>query len=291
MRQSFLTTTVAALLVLAAHEAWATTRYVALSGDNSDGLSWATARTALQTAVDDAASDDVICIKTGVYVLASQIDINAKNLTIRGGYEGSGSPGARSDDASLTVLDGNLATRVMSAVNCATGLVEGLTIARGIIAASGSGIYLSNTTNTFRNCIVRDNDLTSGAGAAVYYENGGTVTFESCVIRNSKLTGPSNTYGGAFYKVVGDLTLRNCIVAGNRGYCSAIYVTNTGEVRAFNCLFRNNTAGHQTVGSIRNNNGTMWLENCTVESSGPMGVYRAGGTVVVTNSIVWNNGG
>jgi len=61
-----------------------TYRYVSPAGDGSDGLSWATARTNLQAAVDDAVSGDVICVRTGVYTLAGAVVVSGKNITIQG---------------------------------------------------------------------------------------------------------------------------------------------------------------------------------------------------------------
>ena len=55
------------LLLLSFGKAYSKTIYVATDGDGTDGNTWTTAYTHIQTAIDAAVSGDVIWVKEGVY--------------------------------------------------------------------------------------------------------------------------------------------------------------------------------------------------------------------------------
>ena len=77
--------------------------YVTPEGDGSfNGTNWANAFSNVQDAVDLATNDgDVVYLKYGTYTRTSQIEIsNVQGLTIKGGYVGSGAPGARTNEYS-----------------------------------------------------------------------------------------------------------------------------------------------------------------------------------------------
>lgn len=69
-------------VAVAAPQTW----YVAVTNNGpSDGLTWSTAWTNLQQAVDQAESGDALCVMTGRYGIAAQIVVSNKTLTLRGG--------------------------------------------------------------------------------------------------------------------------------------------------------------------------------------------------------------
>ena len=84
-------------LLVAGLSAPAATNYVALSGSGGPGDNWGNAYTNLNDAAANSVNGDVILIKTGTYAQAAEVYIGpGTNLTIRGGYAGSGTPGSRS---------------------------------------------------------------------------------------------------------------------------------------------------------------------------------------------------
>ena len=79
--------------------------YVASTGDHSTGADWASAYTDIQTAIDAVDNGGTIFLKGETFSVTSQLEmIGGSNVTIRGGYEGVGSPGAHDPAAWPTVI-------------------------------------------------------------------------------------------------------------------------------------------------------------------------------------------
>ena len=94
--------------------------HVSLTGDGSDGLSWSTAFTNVQSAIDNATAGDAIRVQGGTYLLSQDIVwANKNNLSVRGSYEGSGTPGNSDPGLWPTVLkrqEGSIC-RILSVTN------------------------------------------------------------------------------------------------------------------------------------------------------------------------------
>ncbi|MEN8149683.1 MAG: choice-of-anchor Q domain-containing protein [Planctomycetota bacterium] len=150
-------------------------------GDGSKGNP-----TDLQSALDTAASNglpDDIYLEQGTYDRGStpwRCEVTAGDGSVRllGGW--SDSFGVRSDDPSLTVLDGNETHRVIEfvangATASATVALENLTVSNGYSddAVDGAGIRAvavdgGTLSLELEGCRIRDNDAVNGEGGGVF---------------------------------------------------------------------------------------------------------------------------
>ncbi len=111
------------------------------AGDNN-GSSWTDAYTNLQTAIEEAVSDDVLWVAEGVYT--NDIDGTEsfsidKSLTIYGGFtNGMETLGDRDATAHPTILDGEKTRRVLN-ITAGNVLLDGLTVKKGVPSNEGGG--------------------------------------------------------------------------------------------------------------------------------------------------------
>jgi PKD domain len=157
-------------------------QYVAMGSTNpvAPYLSWATAATNIQDAVDARVGGrQLVLVTNGVYAPVT-VDTPLTLQSVNG-------PG-------VTVINGRRAQECLSLAND-TGMV-GFTLTNGVATyGDGGGVYCESTNAVLSNCVLTGN---SGSGA-VY-----------CTLNNCVLTG--NSGGGA-----NSCTLNNCVVSGNTG--------------------------------------------------------------------------
>lgn len=247
--------------------------YVAASGDNSDGTSWDTAYTDLQTAITACAGQvSVIYIKAGLYsnntpvLIATQTAAytnsacfavsNHPGLTLRGGFAGNtegGLPGTM--DSEPTVLTvGALTTRVFYAVN-STVTLDRVTISNGLALVwsdsyrSGSGLYLSNCVALVTNCLfTRNSDKGGGVapvyGGGIYVRNGRLTMADSTVVSNGYWVYRSGDQGrgGGMYALDTVVTLNNVVfdrnvMAGYNDTAGGAFFALRGTHTVARCLF------------------------------------------------------
>ena len=192
---------------------------------------------------------------------------------------------------------------------------------------NGGGVYASLATGTltFSRCNISGNTLNSRCvagdfeGGGICRETiGGLMVLDRCPVydntNRSRCTSGGcleENRGGGIYSA-GDLILRNCDFIGNQliaseadgngstgtshAYGGAIYQT-AGSLYAVNCLFVGNvsdatgTSPTARGSAIYLNSGNGAVVNCTViyGNEGATAVYGAGGTLTVTNSILYYN--
>jgi len=140
-----------------------------------------------------------------------------------------------------------------------------------IQSASGGGIYIANGTNYIRNCVISDNRADGDWQCGVPKGGGvglsGTAEITDSVIRNndSQVSWWSPYgMGDGVHVGSGAVLLRNCLIAENHGDDVGI--------------------------GLRLEGGTLRIENCTIAGSKDYGLWQQGGTMTVSNSIVWENG-
>ncbi len=287
-------------VLIAGLAAGATTRYVALSGDGSDGSNWAAAYTNIQSAINASDDGDTILIKAGQYDTTAQLVIGTgTNLTLRGGYEGVGAPGGYSADATATVIRRNASAgsfRILYMENTG-GWIEGLTFENGASPLHGGGVYLGTVTTVFTNCVIRSNASNSHYYGGGVYATGGSPLFDTCIIRDN-LTVHTNGRGAGIFTLNAALTMRNCEIRGN--YCggtggAGAFFSGSGPVLLFNCLVVNNRVGGSGNNNLETRSGIyttapLAIENSTVAYNYGEGIINAGTAAVsVRNSIVWAN--
>ncbi len=260
-------------------------RYVTPAGAGiADGSSWENAYSNLQVSVEVCLyAGDLICLKSGTYIRLGLDDPNDNSqcfisgtagLTIRGGYVGSGAPGARSD--APTVLARNVAAlpnpnrRILRAAN-ATLTFDSLVFSNGLLNVTGQhghGVNLVSCHTVVTNCVfIGNGNEISGNGArtfyggAVYAQNG-TFKAVDTQFTGNRLNHPGDNAtacGGAIYATDVDATLERCDF--NRNFVCSWYKTHNGGALAFNngsavvshCTFATNrTTRHPTDGTVRN---------------------------------------
>jgi len=209
---------------------------VSSSDDSGDGLSWATAKQSIQSAIDLVGEGGTVWVTNGTYTLSSQLEIS-ENITVQSVH-----------GAEVTILDGG------GSVRCAMlsdGVLAGFSLTNGYFEGQGGGAYLK-FRGSLNNCTLSGNSADSGGG--VYLNFGGT-------LNNCTLSGNSAHFGGGVYIYYGG-RLNNCLLSGNSaGYRGGgAYFYGGGVLN--NCTLSGNTAVNFAGGAYLRHTGM--LNNCIV---------------------------
>lgn len=259
--------------------------YVARGGNSpvAPYITWSTAASNIQDAVDAAATGDRIVVSNGTYTLTNQIVV-AKGVIL----EGLGG-------SSNTFINGNYpqTTNRCFFVSNTWAVLAGFTITNGYAAGSewggtnGGGVYLG--AGLIRDCVISSN-MAVFKGGGVYLATG-TIT-NSTVVRNSS----ANAGGGV--SCYGNTTIRNCTIASNysanvAGGVDVIYEA-PGPTTIENCLIGHNSAPNGAGGGQCQHSAT--LRNCTIVGNRvdalnnvAGGMRFDAGTYVVEDCLVMNN--
>lgn len=191
----------------------------------------------------------------------------------------------------------NSSQRVMDIQLGGQSRIEGVGIMGGR-AAQGAGVRLLNASHvTLANCEVLENVASSsGSQGAGIYTDGGTLIVTNSIIRNNLASGPDggNASGGGVWVNTGVFELRDSELRENRvttgwrdPFGGGLHNVN-GSVSLVNSLITANRC--LNASAINNHAGQLHILNSTITDNqdGPA-VRRAGGTLSVTNSILWNN--
>ena len=256
-------------------------------------LSWATAATNIQDAVDAAFAGGTIIVSNGIYQTGVTILYGSmtnrvavtKPLTLQS-----------VNGAAATVIDGGGAIRCLYLTNHVS--VTGFTLQNGL-GNNGGGVFCEAYDDILNDCVLASNscpfDWTSGGGTYrgilnrctltgnwASYQGGAAVYagLNWCAISNN---GPA-AYGGAGHQC----TFVNCLIISNHAAWGGGIV----NCEADNCLLVGNYASYAGGGSYYGP-----LNNCTIVNNtvatGP-GTYGGGGAYdgSANNCIIYyNNGG
>jgi hypothetical protein len=241
------------------------------SATNGPGTNWAYAFHDIQSAVDAAASNDIVLVSNGVYSTGARVDsggisnrvLVSKALTVESvnGFE-------------VTTIQGDSGTRCVYLTNGSS--LSGFTLTGGNAGSSGGGgAYCETLTAQVSNCLITNNIANYGGGVS-----GGTLT--GCSILNN---GDADNYyefnfspvgvgGGAFQS-----TLIDCIISQNEANGAG---GGTYECTLTNCVLDGNAASH---------GGGAWastLNDCIL--NGNLG-YFGGGSMfgILTDCLLINN--
>ena len=198
-----------------------TPHYVSPSGSNIwPFMSWATAATTIQEAVNAALPGRTVLVGNGTYVVSEPVTIT-NGIVVRS-LNGSGS----------TVVDGNRMTRCFW-ISHSNAVVSGFTIRRGRTSGDGGGVVIDRA-GRLENCAVTDNAATNYGGGVYVYLGG--------IVENCSVSGNSATYGGGIHCSSGGVA-RGCWISGNSAaYGGGLRLRRGGE--AFACVISNNTAAY-----------------------------------------------
>jgi len=314
-----------------AGKVWSTTRgfttitpahrlYVATNGNNMAGTNWATAYRSLQSALDAAASNDVIYMAGHRFTIGQTINWNKSYIRIRGGYEATNASGAGRYDfvrwpTSLIRTGSNY--RVFTINGVKGGALEGVRVINGYAyTANGGGASILNSSNfVIRGCVFTNNRAYLGSyhvrGGGIYSTNS-YVEMDSCEIRDNKIysydawDGGLQAYGGGLYIKGGRWQIKNTIIANNKIYDGSLSgcagygggASFYADVILHNCAIIGNShrrgategaAGSMYGGGIYVEGGSLSVSNCTIANNDGDGIRRGGGVVNVRDSILWHN--
>ncbi|MDR1526702.1 MAG: hypothetical protein LBS46_03400, partial [Dysgonamonadaceae bacterium] len=303
-----------------------TIRYVKPGGAGSgDGSSWADAAASILPAT--LAVGDIIFVAAGTYTITTSLVINKEDVSIYGacaGTETSVSHLAAVPDTvnNPTVIqytgaaDGN--GRVINATginvliqgfhitggNQSSGNGGGIQIENGTIryctvygnkAPNGGGIRVNNANatifSTIENCIVRNNEATTGSGGGINISRNTTIV--GCIIKNNTAGGGS---GGIHTSGGGDEIIDRCVIDSNEtaaGKDGGGLTLN--KTLLTNSLIINNKSGRGGGMRIGGSSNVSSIYNCTIADN-EIGTTSGGGAVssqatsnIMKNCIVWNN--
>jgi hypothetical protein len=281
-------------LILNVAFANATVYYVSPSGNNSDGLTWATAYTSPAAALAGApVAGDEVWVQQGTYVSATTLSWKT-GINFYGGFAGTESQRSqRSTDASLTILEGNNTNRVLNAPSMAAPTTwSGFTIRKGLSSGGGAGAFLQKNA-ILDNCIVENNTTTDHGGAGIFIQGLTTDTDSikvlNCIVRNNLSTksGAAKRGGGGIYVKQGShkAVVRNCTIENNvvDGLANSGSDINGGGVYLADGTLENSI--------IRNNTATN--KNASTQALSLNGKCQGGGVFIMpqttTNPIVVRN--
>ncbi|HXR46190.1 MAG TPA: choice-of-anchor Q domain-containing protein [Candidatus Limnocylindrales bacterium] len=248
-----------------------TTHYVDANGTNSLSpyLSWATAATNIQDAVDASTNGDLVLVTNGVYATGGRkwFDSGTNRVTLTNAVTLQSVNGP-----AVTLIVGN---RVAGTGPALTNAVRCVGMGNNAVL---SGFTLTNGEAGFGN-------YPAGGGVAyIYGSGGGTVT--NCILIGNLAT---NSAGGGADRV----TLINCQIVGN----SAGYGGGACACTLINCTVVSNTASNEGGGVFGGSPfGASVLTNCTIvgNSASSSGGGAYGGTLnacSISNNIAANGGG
>ncbi len=273
---------------LAASSAGGAVRYVkADAAGANDGTSWTDAYRYFQDALVAAQSGDEIWVAAGEYKpdrdTAHPTGTGSRTATFQlktgvklyGGFAGvETSLNQRNVLTNVTTLSGDIGTpgsaadnsyRVVTASGVtATAVLDGFTISDGNnTSAEGAGLYVQTGSPTVVRCRFVSNTAAGHGGGAWVSE--GSARFINCFFG-----GNIANYGGGLYvygATGGTTELTNCVFIRNSGRYGAGFFCQNTTATVTNCTF--------------------WANNVTDDAGG--GLYGAGATLNLYNTIVWGN--
>ena len=264
------------------------TNFVSLTGKHQwPFISWSTASTNIQAAIDAAGLRNTVLVSNGIYKEA-EIFINKKVTLCSLG-----------EDSENTIIDGENVRRCISVTANAT--IKGFSITRGFVMGyyNGGGIFMSG--GLLVDCRIYDNYCWAWGGGIGCYDGGtvsncliygnkgsfgGGIKIRDSLIANCIISNNINTiaFGGGIAAVRSKI--ENCIVVGNKAFESGGGIDiDGGEIN--NCIIKANTGNEGGGVNVFFN---CLVNNCIIsENVGNLGggFYGFGGTI--NNCLITKN--
>lgn len=269
--------------------------------EGGDGISWATAFTHPQDALDIALDGDQVWVAQGIYgplhPAGSEVVRLKSGVAVLGGFVGTESEaGQRDFGSAITVLDGQ-----ESSYHVVTGadraVIDGFTVTGGNAVGnmpqssnggtfSGGGMFNHGVAPEIRNCLFVRNTA-SYNGGAIFNENSDPLIVD-CVFEEN-----TANFGGAMDNRNSSPTVVNTKFQNNTATVSGGAVANFGGSPVFiNAVFSGNRSA-QVGGAVLSNTSNGIFTNCSFignragQIGGGIGTWE--GNVSLTNSILWDN--
>ncbi len=141
--------------------------------------------TSINAAIAAAADGDIIQLAAETYLEGEEIDTLGKSISILGTTDAEGDP--------TTVLDGQNAHRILTAVGGTTLVVQDVRFTNGNAwSGDGGGLFAESVTVDVVNCRFKECQGESGGGISLRFADGSTIiftTFETCVANSTSYSG------------------------------------------------------------------------------------------------------
>jgi hypothetical protein len=237
-----------------------------IGNDNSDGLSWATAKQSVHAGITAAAYDGgEVWVQSGVYQELLRLEAF---VYLYGGFSGTeSSRSQRNWITNVTVLDGGLGGTVVTMMAAAGyNALSGFTIRRGLapvvaFAPSAAGIYCGKlnagliANNRIVNNQIGPQSQPYGAGAGIYCA-GSPAIVNNLIVSNTAAS-PSANAGGIYCTTnASPLIANNTIVTNLTANGGAIYFNHASP------LLVNNVVGFNFLGIFNNGGSPVLRNNC-----------------------------
>ena len=267
-----------------------------------DGLTWSTAFTEIQAAIEIAAAGDQVWVAAATYDEWRNPQDGAlllrENIALYGGFAGDETAlDARAPSLHETIVDGaaaRLGEQAYHVIAAANGSrIDGFTIRGGAATASGAtgnyggGLLVVDASVEIAHCRFENNEAV--LGGAVAHLEGGECLFEDVVFQNNAAA----SFGGAVYAEV-DSLFSQCQFIQNNSFMGGAVALYEGSLEFGNCLFQENRALSRDGGAVwLNFNGSVLLDATAfvgniAETDGGA-VANWSGTVQMRNTILRGN--
>jgi len=181
-------------------------------------------------------------------------------------------------------------------------VVDGFTITKGHGKADGienplsryyfygGAIYCRNSSSpTIKNCIIKGN-YPYDRGGAIWCRDNSSPIIENCVIRDNQVTAKGGAIYAGYYLDHCNLIIKTCLILDNDNHylAGAIHLW-CGDVTINNCVI----AGNSGIGIyLREAWPLVVVQGCTIYGNLSGGLFSSQpyGPVQVSNCIFWNNG-
>ncbi|UCG48183.1 MAG: right-handed parallel beta-helix repeat-containing protein [Phycisphaerales bacterium] len=260
--------------------------YVSPSGNNTDGLSWATAFWTIQQGINAATLDgDVVLVDQGTY--QENINFYGRAITLQN------TDPTNWELIEQTVIDGGENGPVVTFSNNeeSDSILKGFVIINGK-ADNGGGIHISGANPTISLCVIYANEANIYGGGIYINVNEGIPSISNCLFYENK----ANVYGGGIYNC-GNAgpTVTCCEFLYNSAWLNGGAVCSSSSTTSFkNCVFGRNSSQYGSGGAVANFESTANVLNCTF---GRNQAYSNGGAIYnnqsnldVSGSILWSDG-
>lgn len=216
--------------------------------------------------------EEKIVLPAGTYKLTR---VGADDTASKGDLDitGNVSIEGASDDASLTVIDGNGSVtndrvfHILGSTNPSVSIRK-LTITNGK-RDRGGGIYKQSGGLTLYRAQVLSSEATNWGGGGIYNQDG-PLTLDISTIYGNKTSGTYG-FGGGIHNTNGNVymnytTVNNNLAGGTYGYGGGIYTTGSGGVFGGNNNISNNSTSDYG-GGVRVSSGTFSMSKVTINNN------------------------